>query len=202
MSQSVNLVLKSSQILLDNTPATYYNQIVNTSVGSVSNNRTSFTWNNVNLKTLLGDMFEKYERFNICLNFVAGAATGSSAETTYADNRMFQVKLTGLPFTSSYNHPTLSNAGTVVLTCVQVPLGSSTTWVNNYFTSQYYTFTKQTLVNISIDLHTVLGDTSPSPDALTKMIGHCIFSFNIYGVDEFENKDITSQRMDLQGFGI
>lgn len=200
MSQSVNLVLKSTQISLDNTPGNYYNQTVTSQFGSISNNRTSFVWTNINMKTLLGDMFEKYDRFNICLNFVAGAATGATAENN-PDQRILSVKLNGLPFTSSYNQPTIANTGTVVLTSIQIPTTAVTTWVNNYFTSQYYTFTKQTLVNIGIDLHTIVTDKNPVVDVNTKMIGHCIFSFNIYGVDAFGIPDITSSRLDLNHFG-
>jgi hypothetical protein len=197
MSQSVNLVLKTTQISSDNTVANYYGLSVKNNNGSyITNYRTSFQWTNINMKTLLGDMFEKFERFNICLNFVAGAATGGVADNTVnIDNRNLQVKLSGLPFTSSYNQPTLNNNNSVVMTVVTIPSTAVTTWVNNYFTVQYYTFTKQSIVNLSIDLHTVQGDTNPIPDALTKMIGHCIFSFNIYGVEKFENKNITSSRL-------
>jgi hypothetical protein len=196
MSQSVNLVLKTTQISSDNTPANYYNTTVNSQYGSISQCRSSITWKNINMKTLLGDMFDQYDRFNINLNFVAGAATGLTAEAI-ADNRLFQIKLTGLPFTSSYNMPTISNTGTVSLTVVQAPMTINTTWINNYFSQQYFTFTKQDLVNITIDLHTVVGDTFYTPASMDRQIGHMIFSFNIYGVENFEKKDITSHRFDL-----
>jgi hypothetical protein len=196
MSQTVNLVLKTTQISSDNTPATYFGNTVTTQYGSISNNRSSFKWNNINMKTLLGDMFDKYERFNICLNFIGGAATGSSAETN-PDNRCFQIKLSGLPFLSSYNIPTIANTGIIHLQVVQVPLTIATTWVNNFFNSQMYTFAKQDLVNISIDLTTVVGDSIYTPATLNNMIGHCIFSFSVYGVTDFLNQDITSHRMDI-----
>lgn len=202
MAQSVNLVLKTTQINSDNTPATYYGNNVISLTGSVSNNRTSFTWNNINLRILLGDMYDKYERFNINLNFASGGATGVSAEAqTSSDNRMFLVKLSGLPFTSSYNQSSNTNINQVVLTAIQLPLTSTTTWYNNYFTTQYCTFTKQDLVNISIDLHTVATDTTYTPSVIGKMIGHCVFSFNIYGVDDFVNKNITIHRNEIPYHG-
>jgi hypothetical protein len=197
MSQTVNLVLKTSQISSDNTPATYFGNTVTTQYGSIYNSRSSFKWNNINLRTLLGDMFDKYERFNICLNFIGGASTGSTAETT-ADNRCFQIKLSGLPFLSSYNIPTIANTGVVNLQVIQVPLTASTTWVNNFIGSQMYTFSKQEQVNISIDLTTVVSDSIYAPATLNSMIGHCIFSFSIYGVTDFLNKDITSHRLDIK----
>ena len=196
MSQSVNLVLKTTQISTDNQTITYFGSTVENQYGKVSNNRTSVTWKNINLKTLLGDMFEKYDRFNINLNYIAGGATAGNAETN-ADNRLFQVKLSGLPFTSSYNQPTQTNVGSVNLTVVQVPSTASTTWYNNFLSQQYFTFTKQDLVNITVDLHTVATDTYYVPSNANLMIGHLILSFNIYGVENFEKKDITSQRFDL-----
>jgi hypothetical protein len=196
MSQTVNLVLKTTQISSDNTFANYYNQTVTTQYGSISNNRSSFKWNNINLRTLLGDMFDKYERFNICLNFIGGAATGTVAEGG-PDNRCFQIKLSGLPFLSSYNVPTIANTGVVHLQVIQIPLTSNTTWVNNFIGSQMYTFAKQEQVNISIDLTTVVSDSIYIPASQSTMIGHCIFSFSIYGVTDFLNKDITSHRLDI-----
>jgi hypothetical protein len=199
MAQSVNLVLKTTQINSDNTAATYFGNNVISLYGSVTNNRSSFTWNNINLRILLGDMYDKYERFNINLNFAAGGATGSTVESV-ADNRMFLVKLSGLPFTSSYNQPTNTNINQVVLTAIQLPLAATTTWYNNFFTTQYCTFTKQDIVNITIDLHTVATDTTYTT-AVGRMIGHCVFSFNIYGVDEFVNKDITIHRNEIPYYG-
>jgi hypothetical protein len=147
------------------------------------------------MRALLGDLYDKYERFNISLNFAAGAATGSTQETVY-DNRLFQVKMKGLPFTSSFNVNQDVNTGQVCFNTINLPLGASTAWNNNYFSQQYYTFTKQDMVNITIDLHTVVGDTYYVPDAIAKMIGHCIFSFNIYGIDDFKNIN-NNNKIDL-----
>jgi hypothetical protein len=199
MAQSVNLVLKTTQINVSDYDLLYYNNNVTSVYGSVSNNRTSFTWNNINLKTLLGDLFDKYDRFNINLNFVAGSQTGTTAETDL-NNRMFLVKLSGLPFTSSYNQPTKNNIGTVVLTAIQASEKANATWVNNFLTPQFCTFTKQDIVNITIDLHTIIRDTIYTTTQYT-MLGHCVFSFNIYGVDEFVNKDITINRNEIPYYG-
>jgi hypothetical protein len=195
MSQTVNLTLKTTQISSDNTAATYFGNSVVNQYGSINNNRSSFVWNNINMKTLLGDMFEKYERFNICLNYIGGTATGSAAETT-PDYRTFICKLSGLPFSSSYNIPTNANTGVVNLQIFRVPLTASTTWFNGFPGTQMYTFSKQNLVNISIDLVNINTDTYYAP-LLTTMLGHCVFSFNIYGVEDFKNKDITSYQMDI-----
>ena len=196
MSQSVNLILKTTQITNSNDITLYYNNIVTTPNGIISNNRNSFKWNNVNLQLLLGDMYDLYDRFNINLNFIGGAKTGSLDETNI-NNRCVLVKLSGLPFTSSYNLTNNCNTGQVVLTVIQIPSTKNQTWFNNYFTSQYYTFTKQNIVDIIIDLHTVNSDTTPNVEFNTQMIGHCVFSFNIFGVDKFENINQMLKRVDI-----
>jgi hypothetical protein len=191
--QSVNLILKTTQISSSNTVASYYELTVSNEYGSIGENRTAIKWNNINLKTLMGDMYDKYDRFNISLNYIGGAACGTAAETS-ADNRIFMVKLSGLPFTSSYNLTTNANNGTAVLTIADVPLEASSTWSYTALSEKYFTFMKQEMVNISIDLHTILNDTYYIPSANTKMLGHMVFSFNIYGVNDFE-KNIVSHRI-------
>jgi hypothetical protein len=151
------------------------------------------------MRALLGDLYDRYERFNIFLNFAARSSTGTIAENnTGSDNRM-----KGLPFISSFNVNQDVNIGQVCFSTISNPLISYSPWNNNYFTKQFYTFTKQDMVNITIDLHTILTDTFPAPDSSTKMIGHCIFSFNIYGIDDFKNVndnnkiDLTEHRVTI-----
>jgi len=184
MSESVNLVLKTTQISNSTVYDDYYNTTVQNNIGIVAKNRTSITWFNVSLKTVLGDMYDKYERFNIALNFIAGSQTGTSSGSS--DNRIFTVKMGGLPWTSSYDVGLGCNTGKVILTAVQIPINGSSTWVNNYFTQQYYTFTKQDLCNITMDLHTLVTDTYYTVSANSNMLGHCTFSFNIYGIEEYK----------------
>ena len=47
--------------------------LVLNSVNASSTNsiKTSFTWANINLRSLLGDMYDRYDRFNLCLNTIA-----------------------------------------------------------------------------------------------------------------------------------
>ena len=55
------LVLKTNVLPMDGTTNAY---------GTSNAMNTSFTWTNINLRTLLGDMFDKYDRYllypNIC----------------------------------------------------------------------------------------------------------------------------------------
>ncbi len=58
---------------------------------------TNFTWNNINLRTLLGHMYDKYDLFNICLaNVTQSNGAGNFGATN--DDIIVQIYLKGLPF--------------------------------------------------------------------------------------------------------
>ena len=55
MSQeSASLVLKTSDLTLNSS----------TVIGTADQYGTTYTWNNINLRVLLSDMYDKYDRFN------------------------------------------------------------------------------------------------------------------------------------------
>jgi hypothetical protein len=97
MNSSVQLILKTTDIITTATNANYFNTpgTITTAIGQVSQSRTSMTWYNINIRSLLGDLYDKYERFNISLNFAGGSSTGSGTGTI-PDNRLFQNKMKGL----------------------------------------------------------------------------------------------------------
>lgn len=198
MSESVNFVLKSTSINNDNTPAVYYNVTYRNNIGTVAQNRSSITWNNINLRNLLGEMYDRYEKFNLSLIFIAGSKTGTTAETG-ADNRTFYVRMRGLNFNSTYDQATGNNNNLVVLTSIRIPLEASTPWINSYFSTQYFTFQKQDNVNINIDLVNIVDDDAYAPADENSMIGHLIYSFSITGVEDYKNnKKAENQNVDLE----
>jgi hypothetical protein len=197
MSESINFVLKTTDISSDNNTATYYGLTVINNIGSVSKNRTSLTWNNVNLRMLLGEMYDRYDKFNLSLNFVAGTRSGTVGETNL-DARLINVRLRGLNFTSSYNQPSGNNNNSIFLTTLQLPT-NTTPWANNYLTQQYFTFQKQETATITIDLLSVATDTNAVPATETSMLGHTIYGFNIYGCDEYKNtKNDLNTNLDIR----
>jgi hypothetical protein len=196
--ECVNFVLKSSSIEDDNTPAVYYDEILVNNIGTVKENRSSLTWNNINLRTILGEMYDRYERFNISLNFIGGSATGSTAETS-PENRCFYVQMRGLNFTSSYDQATRNNNNAVVLTVLNIPSEALTAWNNTNFTPQYFTFQKQDLVNINIDLLNIVDNNYYYPATENTMIGHLIYGFSITGIEDYRNnKKSENQNVDLE----
>lgn len=196
--ETINFVLRTTDINPDNNVTSYYNLTYSNNLGTIAQNRSSITWNNVNLKAILGEMYDRYEKFNISLNFIAGAAVGSSIDAI-VDNRIFYVRLKGLNFITSYNQLTQNNCGSVVLTSIQVPLTINTSWLNNYFTQQYFTFQKNDMVQLNIDLLNIYDDLYYQPSSNARMLGHMIFSFNIYGCEDYKNVQSNSnQNIDLE----
>jgi hypothetical protein len=91
--RNASLVLKTSDFAI-NTSNNY---------GFCDSVKARITWNNINLRSLLGDMYDKYDTFNLCLNTVS---SGVSQNYYYASPSDLQVllRIQGLPFlNNTYN---------------------------------------------------------------------------------------------------
>ena len=198
MSETVNFVLKTTSISIDNTLANYYNQIVSNNIGTIAQNRSSVTWNNINLKNLLGEMYDRYEQFNIRLNFICGARTGSSIDGSF-DTRNFYVRMRGLNFSSSYDQKNGNNNNSVVLTSLFIEPYNNISWDIRTSATQNFVFIKQDMVNINIDLINVLTDTYYAPANNNLMIGHFEIGLTITGCEDYKNvKKSENQNVDLE----
>ena len=67
------------------------------SVGSANATGTQCTWNNIDLRVLLGNLYEKYTRFNLSLNTFT---TGPCGTLTDAETGTY-LSLSGLPFVNN-----------------------------------------------------------------------------------------------------
>ena len=180
MSQTASLVLKSSDLTFGST----------TTVGTADTNGTTLTWNNINLRVLLGDIYDQYDRFNLNLNTIATNAAGSIG--TGADDRACYVTIAGLPWVNNtYSQKTNSNTpATVIASCVFTSGGQTTQY---YYGNNTTTFIKnQDICNITITILKILDDAKPSTaNPFPKMI----FIFDIEGVEAYKVKNITDARI-------
>ena len=188
--ECVNLNLKTTQINSSSTFLDYYNKTVTTSTGQISKNFCSFTWYNVNIRMVLGDLYDKYDRFNICLNNISACTQGNGAFlAANADNRLLHIKLSGLPFTTSYNQGTTSNIGQIILNTVMLPQPNATISTYYYAFSEkpYFTFYKNnsSTCNLTVDLHRVSTDNYPNITSYDQLLGHITLAFSIYGVEDY-----------------
>jgi hypothetical protein len=158
--------------------------------GSCDINFTNFTFNNINLRTLLGSMYDKYDLFNICLANVT-QSTGSANFGVTLDDIIVQIYLTGLPFINqSYSVTDCCNNNVTVIGIYPFLRGSSASV--NYNHLHCATFSKnQEQCNINLYYQRIY----PTPIVNTYNINtanpfpEVVFKFKIYGIDKTDNKN-------------
>jgi hypothetical protein len=150
--------------------------VLSTNNGTTNASRTSTTWSNINLRSLLGDMYDKYDTFNLCLNTVA---TGVSQSYYNASPNDLQVllRIQGLPFlNNTYNIGNTYNAN------------------NNICTIGTFTFNTTTLIPYSTFTGTIAVNTANlTVSAGTYLPIGSSFQFFDPNTSAFNTKTITSQ---------
>ena len=189
MSQeTASLVLKSSDLTLNSS----------TAIGTSDQYGLTLTWNNINLRTVLGDMYDKFDRFNLCLNTVASSIAGAYGGSL--QERCNFITVSGLPWTNNtYYQSNGFNSNAAVIGSICVPASvTGPPAVESQITQYFYsnntaTFGKnQDICNITISIKKILDDASPlTANAFPKMI----FIFDIEGVEAYKVKDITDARI-------
>ena len=175
MTESISLALKTFDINSSDAQAEYYNITVTTDKGKVFDDRTGYTWNNVNMRNLLGDWYNKYDKFNICL--VSVTQSYQSTQPIGVCN-VVAVKMSGLQWLSSYDQATGNDTSSVLI-------GVRNFNQNDDFSStNFITFRKgQQITNITIKLDCLQNDKTVVPNSASTF-GHMIFLFNITPVKD------------------
>ena len=149
--------------------------------GKIFDNRTGYTWYNVNMKNLLGDWYNKYDKFNICLvsvNQSYQAAQYTNNVLQYSSNYVVSVKMSGLQWLSSYDQVSKNN------TDIQIVGVRNFNESNNVIGTNNITFLKGSqITNITINLHSLTGDTALVSNA-NSTFGHMVFLFSISPVKD------------------
>ena len=186
--ECVNFTLKTRDI---NTSVTYGDYTANkiTTAGEIKNSRTDYIWYNVNIRNIIGsEMYNKYNKFNLCLNNYAMTGRGTVADTD--DNNLLYLKLSGFPWCSSYDFSTKNNNVYQTIRCLKIPDTASATDCQIFNDKVYFTFSKfSDNISINIKLLKVSTDAIPAyannPPS-DQYLGHMSFNFSIYPV--IENK--------------
>lgn len=160
--------------------------------GIINTARTSITWNNINLRTLLGSMYDKYETFNLSINSIQ--TTESLLSLTLLTARACYINISGLPFlNNTYDVQLQSNTSTANLCSFTVP--SEDTSQLTFYQNHFLTFSKhQESLNISLEYRQVIDNNPPSSLSFADQFPHTVFSFSIYGIPKIEN-DSNGSRM-------
>ena len=183
--ESATLVLRSSDL-----PANSSNN-----VGSADQFYTNMTWSNINLRTLLGAMYDKYDKFAL-VPVAYQSNLGDAVFGASSDERVVTINISGLPFTNNnYNSGLKTNQTSSVI--------FSARFVQNNFAERQtggvvVTFTKnQELVNLNIFYQRVVANGSGNYNiTTTSAFPHMVFIFNIFGISKTERAvDLNSSRM-------
>jgi len=156
--RNASLVLKTSDLTQNS--SYLYGNAFSSQHGSMNSKSSSITWNNINLRVLLGDMYDKYDVFNICLNTIS--TSQANTIDAYPDSRNVNIKISGLPFINqTYNVKTGSNSNsTTIATFNFVPSNSTTQY---YYSNNMATFGKNSdICNITIDYFRIVDDIVPN----------------------------------------
>ena len=184
MSQeTASLVLKTCDLTLGST----------TNVGFANQYGTSFIWNNINLRVLLGDMYDKYDRFNLNLNTIAtGAPYNNWTISGSLDDRCVYISISGLPFVNNtYSQKTNSNTSSAIIASCFFNANTQTT--QYFYSNNTSTFNKnQDMCNFSLNL---LRIDDGMPATTTVAFPPLIFLFDITGIEDYRVKDITESRI-------
>jgi hypothetical protein len=186
MTEKRILVLNSQWISNSLNAADYFNTTISNSVGTITNNRYTNTWNNINLRQLMGDTYyNSYSKFNIKLN----AAQTSTLSTTvlansYNKSNTYCVDhyLSGLAFDPSVNQVlVLSGSNTLPPTTAGTSLGYGFGYA---LQNPSYVFSKpaQDTVNITVNIVSTNTQQPIVPLTSAEIMGHNFFVFEIKGI--------------------
>lgn len=165
-------------------------------VGFTNVKRTQMTWNNINLRTLLGDLYDKYDTFNLCLSSISCGAPDENLGANYGandmDNLQHLVTISGLPFLNqTYSQVNARNTNTAALAVFQYPSSTTTVGYRVYNNSGILTFGKsQEMCNITITLSRIQDGLDPNTNIAFPTTS---FLFAINGIDK---KSENGSRLD------
>lgn len=159
---------------------------------------TSFTWKNINLRTVLGNMYDKYDTFNICLNTICCSTPPANLGVSYGNsdinNLHVIINISGLPFINqTYSQSNNRNTSSTPIGAFTFPTATTQVGLQSFYSSNVATFGKsQELCNITISYSKVLDGLSPTSNLA---FPEPVFIFDIIGIDK-ERGNLNGSRLD------
>jgi hypothetical protein len=133
---------------------------------------------------VLGDMYDKFETFNLQLNSIGQSCPAATISATL-NVRAVNINIAGLPFLNqTYSVANLSNTYKSLLTTYK--FANTDANVQIYNNNSILTFNKhQELANINLFYAQLVDGAVPAP---TNPYPNMVFQFTIYGVTKVEDK--------------
>jgi hypothetical protein len=160
---------------------------------SINDDKSSMTWHNVNLRTLLGDMYDDYDVFNLCLTSISSTLPPDPITPSVDENLQLCVEMSGLPFINqTYNPVTGHNENKKSIGCFT--FSGTTDVLREFYFDHITTFGKNSdICDITIDYVRISDGlppftNNPFPDV--------ILTFIIYGIEK-NKKNENATRMKI-----
>lgn len=129
ITPKASFALKLNDISLSDTVGDYP---LSNIVGSINSIRTNITWYSIDFENILGDMYSKYDFFNLRLRLIQNNAQAGFGTT--ADDRSLYFQMSGLNFcNSNYDTARLCNVGNTIIGSLIVPFTASTNTFDDAF---------------------------------------------------------------------
>ena len=91
-------LISNSFDINSSTTASDYQNTVDNQYGTITNNRCSLTWKSINMRQVLGVMYDKYETFNLYLYQINQGQAFSSAAPSTSPFLLVDIRIKGLQF--------------------------------------------------------------------------------------------------------
>ncbi len=161
--ESANLILRTSSVAVGT---------------NKDSNRTNITWTNINMKSVLGTLYDKYKRFKICLTSVGNVNSATISSTA---DRVMALNMKGLQWVNqAYDQSKNCNTDTVVISTLIY--NSAAGFSVNYTGEIGWIFEKPTSTNININLYITRVSDGTTPSTIN--YNESVYCFTIYGVDD------------------
>lgn len=161
---------------------------------------TKYTFSGIDLRVLLGDMYDKYDTFNLCLKSIGTEVSDAATDLSGAiqDDLAVIINIKGLPFINqTYTWSSMDkinkNTDSVALTTVKFKVGDS---LQLYFVDNNLTFSKnQQLCDLTFQYEAIKTSGLPYDNGGLVLFPEVCYIFSIYGVGEPKDVNkIMSQR--------
>ena len=172
--------------------------IIDNQYGTITNNRCNLTWKNIDMRRVLGVMYDKYETFNLYLYQVSQSQGFGTVASCAANQQLVDIRIKGLQFLNNgYNVTSRNNTNTAFLTSYVLNVtnnaAASLGTVTPMFNPTIVTIGKSAdIVDINIDMKCTRDQQYPSIPLNTSGFGTFIFMFKIYGIPTKEKNIITN----------
>lgn len=152
--------LESSTFILRTSDLPTFANGANEKGSSNNSSHSSFTWNNIDFRAILGDMYDKYDYFNIAL--VSSTSGVSGATFPSNDNKMGIIYMSGLRW-QNCNYDVLTKKKTEGACIGYINFSSLSTSVGTqiaYNNLSYNTMSKPSnIVNLTIYYNRIVDNT-------------------------------------------